>query len=236
MAEERATDEIGEAAAAIRARVRSLAIANDVPTGPAFESASMRVERLPEFLRARCVRVSLHTRAYRLRLAALWAGKLLAVPRKGSPGLLLLDPAKIRRSQYHYAATEQGALDLGAEVDMSEAGAGELNIDLFVIGSAAANPKTGCRLAPSGLQEDDEYAALRRLGAVDASTPVVTTVHDFGLVEDLAARCGEVPVDILCTPRRTYRVRAPLPKPTGGEPRPATAAGRSGGRAAAQPV
>jgi len=195
-----------------RIRKQLKAKARKVAEGPQFESASMRLEQLREFRDAEWVRVSFISRLYRTRLAALYHGKKLLVPRRGLRGFVVLDPSTIRQSDYHMAATEPGLDKFGRVVDFD---AESIRVDLFIIASMAVNPATGCRLGPGGDLEDVEYGMLRELGVVSDSTKVATTIHAFALEDELPSECSDVPVDTVCTPERTVRVRKSAPKALG---------------------
>ncbi|CAN4081190.1 unnamed protein product [Withania somnifera] len=59
---------------------------------------------------------------------------------------------------------------------------------------------------------------LRYMGAIDDSTPVVTSVHDEQLVDDIPIDkllIHDVPVDIICTPTRVLFINTSIPKPQG---------------------
>ncbi|KAK4859245.1 hypothetical protein QYF36_002132 [Acer negundo] len=59
---------------------------------------------------------------------------------------------------------------------------------------------------------------LRYMGAIDDSTPIVTSVHDCQLVDDIPAEkllIHDVPVDIICTPTQVIFTDATIPKPKG---------------------
>lgn len=74
-----------------------------------FGLAVAELRRLPEFRRARRVRVHFRRRDLEVRLAVLRAGKTLLVPRRGLGGLVALDPAKIDPGSYAEAAAEAPA-------------------------------------------------------------------------------------------------------------------------------
>jgi 5-formyltetrahydrofolate cyclo-ligase len=77
----------------------------------------------------------------------------------------------------------------------------------------------GCRLGKGEGFAELEYGILRWMGAIDDSTPVVTTVHDCQVLEeDIEPGLmleHDVPVDIIVTPTRILRTRTRLPKPPG---------------------
>ncbi|PIA47794.1 hypothetical protein AQUCO_01400413v1 [Aquilegia coerulea] len=63
-----------------------------------------------------------------------------------------------------------------------------------------------------------EYGMLRYMGAIDDTTPVVTSVHDRQLVDDIPVEkllIHDVPVDIICTPTQVIFTNTAIPKPQG---------------------
>ncbi|KAI3959659.1 hypothetical protein MKW92_012244 [Papaver armeniacum] len=77
------------------------------------------------------------------------------------------------------------------------------------VGAAAAAKKGFAEL---------EYAMLRYMGAIDDNTPVVTSIHDRQLVDDIPVEkllIHDVPVDIICTPTQVIFTNNSIPKPQG---------------------
>lgn len=81
-------------------------------------------------------------------------------------------------------------------------------VDLFIVGSVAVNERTGARLASAGALEELEYSLLREIRALRDGTPVVTVVRDLQLVDGASFEAHAVPVNIICTPTRTIRLRS----------------------------
>jgi 5-formyltetrahydrofolate cyclo-ligase len=54
---------------------------------------------------------------------------------------------------------------------------------------------------------------LRMFGKVSTSTPIVTTIHEVQLVEQLPFEPFDVPVDIIVMPDRVIRTQTRQPKP-----------------------
>lgn len=69
--------------------------------------------------------------------------------------------------EYEAAATADGAEKFGEPLDV----AAKVQVDLFVIGSAAVNPSSGCRAGSLSGVEDLHYEILRQTGAIDERTP-----------------------------------------------------------------
>ncbi|KAF5953290.1 hypothetical protein HYC85_006146 [Camellia sinensis] len=88
----------------------------------------------------------------------------------------------------------------------------------FLTLNVAVDPKTGARLGKGEGFAELEYGMLRYMGAIDDSTPVVTSVHDQQLVDDIPVEkllIHDVPVDIICTPTQVIFTNTPIPKPQG---------------------
>jgi 5-formyltetrahydrofolate cyclo-ligase len=89
------------------------------------------------------------------------------------------------------------------------------HIDLVVVGSVAVNA-TGARVGKGGGYSDLEFALARELGAVTASTPVLTTVHGFQVTKaTIPMMDHDVPVDLIVTPERIIRTPQAFAKPRG---------------------
>lgn len=100
------------------------------------ERAASQLAALPEFKRAKLVRVHAHWRGQAIRLATLRAGKRLLAPQAGLRSLRILDPARIDAGDYEDAVTEGGIEKFGEPFDVDSGD----KVDLFVIGSMAVNP------------------------------------------------------------------------------------------------
>ena len=84
-----------------------------------------------------------------------------------------------------------------------------------VTGSVAVTVK-GARLGKGGGYSDLEYAILRELKVIDERTPVVTTVHDLQIVNELPLEPHDVPLDYIFTPTKIIEVKEPIKeKPKG---------------------
>ena len=95
-------------------------------------------------------------------------------------------------------------------------------IDLVVSGSVALT-ENGARVGKGEGFSDLEYAVLHELGLVEASTPVLTTVHERqvvggpdGVVDtEVPVDAHDVPIDYVVTPERVVETDTPYPRPTG---------------------
>ncbi|KAK3043901.1 hypothetical protein RJ639_000600 [Escallonia herrerae] len=134
------------------------------------------------------------------------SGKQLLTPqpRLRTGFFSILDSSMLTPSTIKEACTSVGVAKYGRPIRLDE----KIKVDIIVIGSVAVDPKTGARLGKGealnrkGFAEL-EYGMLRYMGAIDDSTPVVTSVHDQQLVDDIPIEkllIHDVPVDIICTP------------------------------------
>ncbi len=148
-----------------------------------------------------------------LRLRALREGKtvFMAVPRLTDERCFLrLDPARLGK-RLAQAATIKGAARFGEPVTPEQLG----RIDLVVAGSVAVNAR-GARVGKGGGYSDLEFALARAVGAVDARTTLLTTVHALQVLKgDIPMTTHDVPVDIVVTPERVIRTRTAFDKPAG---------------------
>ncbi|XP_060198627.1 5-formyltetrahydrofolate cyclo-ligase-like protein COG0212 [Lycium barbarum] len=186
---------------------------------PNFIGASLAADKLSEleeFKVAKCVKVNPDTPQKQVRFLTLNGGKQLLTPqprlRTGFFSVLessMLSPGTIKE-----ACTSAGVAKYGRPIGLEE----KIKVDLIVIGSVAVDPKTGARLGKGEGFAELEYGMLRYMGAIDDSTPVVTSVHDEQLVDDIPfdkLLIHDVPVDIICTPTRVIFTNTSIPKPQG---------------------
>jgi 5-formyltetrahydrofolate cyclo-ligase len=190
-----------------------LPLADRIPNFTGAARAATRLAEVPEWKRARRIKCNPDAPQRPVRLRALQEGKevIVAVPRlRARQCFLRLDPEKLR-GRLTQAATINGAARLGQPIGPEGLG----RVDLIVAGSVAVN-RQGARVGKGGGYSDLEYALARHVGAVDASTPVVTTVHDLQVVTGrVPMTTHDVPLDIIVTPTRVIRARRAGPRPDG---------------------
>ena len=180
-----------------------------IPNFVGAEEAARRLTRESIFEKAEVVFSNPDSPQRPVREAALRSGKILimASPRLRQ-GFLVLDPRKIPPSKYSFAATIRGAFALGEKRLEIPA------IDLKVAGSVAVDERGG-RVGKGGGYSDLEYAILRELGVVDEDTPIVTTVHDLQVVDEVPMAEHDVPIDWIFTPTRVIRCHRERRRPSG---------------------
>lgn len=178
--------------------------------------AADKLSELEVFKEATCVKVNPDTPQKQVRFLTLNGGKKLLTPqprlRTGFFSILeytMLSPSTIKE-----ACTSVGVAKYGKPIGLEE----KIKVDLIVIGSVAVDPKTGARLGKGEGFAELEYGMLRYMDAIDDSTPVITSVHDEQLVDDIPVEkllVHDVPVDIICTPSQVIFTNTSIPKPQG---------------------
>ncbi|KAF8026636.1 hypothetical protein BT93_F3200 [Corymbia citriodora subsp. variegata] len=186
---------------------------------PNFVGASAAAGKLSEleiFQVAECVKVNPDSPQKQVRFLTLSEGKKLLTPqpRLRTGFFSVLQSSKLTPHAINEACTSVGVAKYGRPIGLDE----KLKVDLIVIGSVAVDPKTGARLGKGEGFAELEYGMLRYMGAIDDSTPVVTSVHDCQLVDDIPVEkllIHDVPVDVICTPTQVIFTNASIPKPQG---------------------
>lgn len=170
------------------------------------------------FRRAKIVKINPSLAQETLRSLTLLHGKILLVP---PPALSLstffykLDPKRIRREKFEYAATKIGAAQLGISMNLKSLE--KVHIDLLVVASVAVNPISGARIGKGKGFGDLEFAILNEISSVDDKTIVLTTCHESQLINDLPIDVMEghdLSVDIIVTPTRCIYTKRLFKRPT----------------------
>jgi 5-formyltetrahydrofolate cyclo-ligase len=184
-----------------------------IPNFVGAERAALRLQELPEWRRARVVKINPDAPQLPVRRMALCEGKIvyMAVPRLREEACFLrLDPAELGREAPR-AASIQAAAARGRPVKLEDVPA----IDLIVLGAVAVNGR-GARVGKGGGFADLEYALLRERGAVSGRTPVITTVHPIQIVAHAIAMLPhDVPLDLIVTPDGPIRCARTFERPRG---------------------
>ncbi|XP_021771560.1 LOW QUALITY PROTEIN: 5-formyltetrahydrofolate cyclo-ligase-like protein COG0212 [Chenopodium quinoa] len=186
---------------------------------PNFVGAPLAANKLGEldvFLGANCVKVNPDSPQKQVRVLRLSEGKKLLTPqpRLRTGFFSVLESEMLTSSNINEACTSVGVAKYGRPIGLDE----KIKVDLIVIGSVAVDPNTGARLGKGEGFAELEYGMLRYMGAIDDSTPVITTVHDQQLVDDIPVEkllIHDVPVDIICTPTQVIFTNTNIPKPQG---------------------
>ncbi|KAH9491950.1 hypothetical protein Btru_026875 [Bulinus truncatus] len=196
---------------------------------PNFEGAAVandKLATLDAFKKAKTVKVNPDKPQEQARFLVLEAGKelvllnqtqrnlLVPTPQLRSSGILnrVVPPEGADKEKLRHCCTSQGVKENSKEVSASE----KIKIDLVVVGSVAVSRK-GFRIGKGKGFADLEYAMMRTMGAIDANTIVVTSVHDSQIVdipEELVDE-HDMTVDFILTPTEIIETNCNRPKPTG---------------------
>ncbi|CAL1532915.1 unnamed protein product [Lymnaea stagnalis] len=195
---------------------------------PNFENAAVANDKLTSleaFKKAKTVKVNPDKPQEQARFLVLEAGKELVLlnqtqrnlqspPPQVRTGLLnrVIPPEGADKEKLRHCCTSQGVKEHSKEIELEE----KVKIDLVVVGSVAVSRK-GFRIGKGKGFADLEYAMMRTMGAIDASTIVVTSVHDSQVVdipEELVDE-HDMTVDFILTPTELIETNCNRPKPAG---------------------
>lgn len=182
-----------------------------IPNFVGAEDAASKLFRTELWKRASAIKVNPDSPQRVIRYKALLEGKTVVT---ASPrllrGFIVLQPRSIPPHLYSYASTIPGFFRLGKIVGLEDIP----RVDLVVTGSVAVD-REGRRLGKGGGYCELEYAILREIGVVDEETPIVTTVHDLQVVEQVPLEPHDLTVDYIFTPTRGIEVKPRGFKPKG---------------------
>ncbi|EOY16777.1 PREDICTED: 5-formyltetrahydrofolate cyclo-ligase-like protein COG0212 [Theobroma cacao] len=187
-----------------------------IPNFIGAPAAAKNLSELQVFGMANCVKVNPDSPQKQVRFLTLSDGKKLLTPqpRLRTGFFSVLESSRLTPSTINEACNSLGIAKYGRPIGLDE----KIKVDLIVIGSVAVDPKTGARLGKGEGFAELEYGMLQYMGAIDESTPVVTSVHDCQLVDDIPVEkllVHDVPVDIICTPTQVIFTNTAILKPQG---------------------
>ncbi|XP_042209053.1 methenyltetrahydrofolate synthase domain-containing protein-like isoform X2 [Homarus americanus] len=191
-------------------------VSNRIPNFKGAGEAGQRVCNLQCFTSAQTIKVNPDKPQEEVRFLTLEAGKVLLVPTpRLRSGLFnrMEGHASENKENLRVMAQTEGMKKHSKPVGLDMG----ISVDLIVIGSVAVS-RTGRRIGKGEGFADLEYAMMRTVRAVDDSTPIVTTVHDCQVFDELPSRLfgpHDVPVDFIVTPSEVIQVNHSLPKPEG---------------------
>lgn len=169
-----------------------------IPNFAGSEKAAEKVKLLKEWKEARVVFANPDHAQQKVREFALLDGKVLVMASpKLKHGYVFVDPKDVKGVE-SFASTIRGAFKYGKNVDAQ----GIPKPDLIVEGSVGVDMR-GHRLGKGHGYGDVEIKTLKNMfGAV----PVLTTVHDIQVVENVPFEEKDEKVSITVTPTRIIRV------------------------------
>jgi len=160
--------------------------------------ASVMLKTTPEWESSQVIFSSPDSAQIKVREYALRDGKnlIMASPKLKS-GYLHINPEDA--SDYGQAATIKGAFKIAQKIKKF------LKVDLVVEGSVAVDLK-GRRLGKGGGYADQEIEHLLKENAITEKTPIVTTVHEAQIVEEVPLEPHDKKVNMIITPERIIRI------------------------------
>lgn len=121
---------------------------------------------------------------------------------------MLFDPATIPPDQIRKAAGLTTGKRLAKAVPLKKLP----RMDAIVCGSVAVT-RGGRRCGKGEGYSDLEYAILRELG--HPPVPVATTVHGAQILDEFPLDSTDLPLTVIVTPEKLFRVRRPPKAPNG---------------------
>lgn len=178
-----------------------------IPNFTGADMAAFRLAQTPEWRAARSVKTNPDAPQIPIRLRALYEGKVVYAPvpylTRDFP-YLRIDPAKMveKGISFELAATSQGFVEHGERIGFEDVE----KLDFCVVGSVAVS-RAGGRTGKGAGFADLETAIFRELGTIDATTPLVTTVHSCQLVDDaeVVIESHDSPLDMIATEAELIR-------------------------------
>jgi len=182
-----------------------------IPNFKGADVAAQRLRELREYIEASSIKVSPDSPQYWVRYFALLYGKTVIMPTpRLRGGFVVLDPSKIPRRLFDRAATIRGAFEYGRLIPINEL----KHVDLIVTGSVAVTLE-GRRLGKGGGYSEYEYGILKELRAVNENTPIVTTVHDLQIVQEIPLERHDYTLDYILTPTQVIKASGEKIRPQG---------------------
>ena len=211
---------------AVRNRIWKTLEDRGVAVGPAWsmipnfsgaDQAAWYLAQTPEWKAARTIKTNPDAPQIPIRLRALYERKVVYAPvpylTRDFP-YLRIDPEKMTAKgiSFELAATSQGFVEHGDRIGFEDVG----KIDFAVVGSVAVS-RAGGRTGKGAGFADLETAIFRELGAMDAHTPLVTTVHSYQLVpdDDVVIEPHDSPLDMIATETELIVTRNRQARPAG---------------------
>jgi 5-formyltetrahydrofolate cyclo-ligase len=188
-----------------------------IPRFVGAEQAAVRLAALPVWQQAPVIKCNPDAVQAPVRWRALQDGKVLymAVPRLTHRRCFVRLTAAALQQQdipLEVAALHRGAMQYGQLVGFDEM----VPIALVVVGCVAV-ARDGGRTGKGAGFADLELGMLRQLGLVQATTPIVTTVHPLQIVESgqLPMRAHDWSLTWIVTPEEAIATQSIRPQPPG---------------------
>lgn len=179
---------------------------------PNFNGAARAADALTTldgYQRADVLKINPDSPQKPVRKRALRDGKTILVPTpRLKSGFHKLDGKQISKHDRSDAVTLKGLSAYGENVPLNEL----KRVDLIVTGSVAVS-RSGGRIGKGEGYSDLEYAIMKEVGGPDV--PVVTTVHELQLVDDVPCEPHDIVLDLITTPEQVIETDTSRSKPGG---------------------
>ena len=76
----------------------------------------------------------------------------------------------------------------------------------MVVEGSVAVDMSGGRLGKGGGYGDMEISHLMEVGSTKFNTPVVSTVHDIQIIEDVPKEAHDQKINMIVTPKNVFRI------------------------------
>lgn len=162
-------------------------------------AAAKELRTTEEWINSKIIFSSPDSAQKSVREFALRDGKLLIMASpKLKNGYLLINPLDIKENEKE-ASTINGAFKYGKQIEKFP------KVDLVIEGSVAVDIK-GNRLGKGGGYGDVEIKRLFEENAINIETPVVTTVHEIQIVDNVPTEAHDQKINMIVTPKRVIRI------------------------------
>ncbi len=181
-----------------------------IPNFVGADEAAKLVASLDEFNNAKIVKVNPDAPQRMVRYYSLMYNKTLIMPAPRLRSGFLVLRSILNPKDALKASTITGAFQYGRALDLDS----KFKINAIVLGSVAVS-RAGARLGKGEGYAEIEYAILRELKFVDDNMPVITSIHDLQIIDDIPVEEHDLPVDIIVTPKEIIRTDTKIKKPKG---------------------
>ncbi|WP_186580458.1 5-formyltetrahydrofolate cyclo-ligase [Aquibacillus kalidii] len=181
-----------------------------IPNFKGAEKAAHFVTTIPEYMKAKVIKVNPDAPQLPIRAQILKDGKILLVPTpRLKAGFIMVKPEWVPQGEERKAASLSHIKSYGKEISLSEMP----KIDLFFVGSVALH-RDGRRIGKGEGYADREYAIIRELGNPDV--PVIGTIHSAQLTDaDIPRDSFDLTVDWIATETELIQTNSTYAKPSG---------------------
>lgn len=170
-----------------------------IPNFIGSTAAAKMLRTTEEGIKSKIIFSSPDSAQKKVREFALKDGKLLIMASpKLKNGYLLINPADTNRNEKE-VSTINGAFKYGKQLSKFP------KLDLVIEGSVAVDLK-GNRLGKGGGYGDVEINHLFEEKAINNNTPIVTTVHEIQIVENIPTEAHDQKINMIVTPKRIIRI------------------------------